>query len=71
MAYSAREGQGYNEEMDKTTAIDKQNEINYEDYHVGDVVELSEKGEHCDGCKTVLSSVTPSPFGKRVVRANS
>ena len=56
MAYSAREGQGYKEEMDKTTAIDKQNEINDEDYHVGDVVELSEKGEHCDGCKTFLAS---------------
>jgi hypothetical protein len=71
MAYSAREGQGYKEEMDKTTAIDKQNEINDEDYHVGDVVELSEKGEHCDGCKTLVACLTPSPFGKRVVRANS
>ncbi len=71
MAYSAREGQGYKEEMDKTTAVEKQHEINDEDYHVGDVVELSEKGEHCDGCKTDVTGVTPSPFGKRVVRANS
>lgn len=55
MAYSAREGQGYKEVMDNTTAIDKQNETNEEDYHVGDVVELSEKGEHCDGCKTIVA----------------